>query len=66
MQAELAELDERIRQLLELCQRLRKENSELRQQLASIRNENKRLSEKMESAKVRLEALLEQVPEGPE
>ena len=66
MQAELAELDERIRQLVELCQRLRKENSELRQQLASIRNENKRLSEKMESAKVRLEALLEQVPEGPE
>ncbi|HZP91677.1 MAG TPA: DUF904 domain-containing protein [Burkholderiales bacterium] len=66
MQAELDELDERIRQLVELCQRLRKDNSELRQQLASMRSENKRLSEKMESARVRLEALLEQVPESPE
>ncbi|HWQ38982.1 MAG TPA: hypothetical protein VNM24_10305 [Burkholderiales bacterium] len=66
MEADLNALDQKIHQLVQLCQRLRKDNSELRQQLASARNENKRLAEKIGAARNRLEALLEQVPEGTE
>lgn len=66
MEADLNALDQKIHQLVQLCQRLRKDNMELRQQLASARNENKRLAEKIGAARNRLEALLEQVPEGPE
>jgi cell division protein ZapB len=66
MEAELNSLDDKIKQLLQLCQKLRKDNSALRQQLASARNDNKQLAEKIGAARSRLEALLEQVPEGPE
>jgi cell division protein ZapB len=63
---ELNSLDQKIQQLVQLCQRLRKDNGALRQQLASAQNENKRLTDKIGAAQSRLEALLEQVPEGQE
>lgn len=66
MEAELQSLDEKINQLAQLCRKLRMDNSELRQQLASARNESKRLGEKVDAARLRLEALLEQIPEGSE
>jgi cell division protein ZapB len=66
MEAELDTLDQKIRQLVQLCQRLRKDNVALRQQLANAQNENKRLAEKIGAAHARLEALLEQVPENQE
>lgn len=66
MDAELDTLDQKINQLVQFCQRLRKDNGALRQQLASAQNENKRLAEKIGAAQSRLEALLEQVPEGQE
>ena len=66
MEAELTTLDDRISQLVQLAQKLRKDNSQLRQNLASVQSENKRLSEKVNTAKARLEALLTQVPEGAE
>lgn len=66
MEAELNSLDDKIKQLLQLCQKLRKHNSALRQQLASMQSDNKQLTEKIGAARSRLEALLEQVPEGPE
>jgi cell division protein ZapB len=66
MEAELKSLDDKINQLVSLCQRLRKDNSTLRQQLASARDDNKRLSEKIGAARTRLESLLEQVPENSE
>jgi cell division protein ZapB len=66
MNAELDALDDKIDQLAQLCRKLRKDNMELRQQVASSRSENKRLSEKIEAAKTRLEALLKQVPEAAE
>jgi cell division protein ZapB len=64
MDAELKALEERIVQLVELTQRLRQDNLGLRQQLAQSANENKRLTEKVDAAKARLEALLEHLPEG--
>ncbi|HEX9450395.1 MAG TPA: hypothetical protein VF934_03180 [Burkholderiales bacterium] len=66
MEAELTALDDKISQLVQLTQKLRKDNSQLRQNLASAQNENKRLSEKVNTAKVRLESLLAQIPDGAE
>ena len=63
MDAELKSLEEKINQFVTLCQRLRADNQQLRQQLASTQNENKQLSEKVGDAKTRLEALLTQMPE---
>jgi cell division protein ZapB len=66
MEAELTALDDKISQLVQLTQKLRKDNSQLRQNLASVQSENKRLSEKVNTAKTRLEALLTQIPDGAE
>ncbi|HVY08308.1 MAG TPA: DUF904 domain-containing protein [Burkholderiales bacterium] len=66
MEAELSTLDDKIGQLIQLTQKLRKDNSQLRQNLVSMQNENRRLSEKVDTAKARLEALLAQMPEGTE
>jgi len=66
MQAELTALDDKISQLVQLTQKLRKDNSQLRQNLASAQSENKRLAEKVNTAKTRLESLLVQIPEAAE
>ena len=66
MEAELTALDDKISQLVLLTQKLRKDNSQLRQNLASVQSENKRLAEKVNAAKARLEALLAQIPDGAE
>ena len=63
MDVELKSLEEKINQFVALCQRLRTDNHELRQQLASAHNDNKQLSEKIGDAKMRLETLLTQIPE---
>ena len=63
MDAEMAALEERIRQAVDLCQRLRGENSDLRQRLAQLQSENRQLADKITSARERLEGLLEQIPE---
>jgi cell division protein ZapB len=63
MDAEFDTLDGKIDQLLQLCQRLKSENKELRLQLAAAQNEVKRLEDKVDGAKTRLDALLHQIPE---
>ena len=63
MEAELKALEDKIAQFVQLNQRLRAENLQMRQQLANVQNDNKHLSEKMNAAKNRLEMLLEQIPE---
>lgn len=63
MEADLKALEDKIGQLVELTQRLRSDNRDLRQQLAQALNENKRLGEKVDAAKARLEALLQRLPE---
>lgn len=64
MEAELKALEDKIAQLVQLCARLRTENIHLRQQLANAQNEGKHLAEKINGARDRLEALLDQIPEG--
>lgn len=63
MDAELQSLEDKINQFVALCQRLRSDNHQLRQQLASAQNDNKQLAEKIGDAKTRLETLLTQIPE---
>ncbi|TAK67844.1 MAG: hypothetical protein EPO19_09750 [Betaproteobacteria bacterium] len=63
MNAEFDALDGKIDQFLELCQRLKSENKELRLQLVSAQNDVKRLEDKVDGAKTRLEALLRRIPE---
>jgi len=63
MEAELKALEDKIAQLVQLCARLRTENANLRQQLASAQNEGKHLTEKINGARGRLEMLLDQIPE---
>ena len=63
MDAEFDTLDGKIDNFLQLCQRLKTENRELRLQLVSTQDDVKRLEGKVESARTRLEALLRQIPE---
>jgi cell division protein ZapB len=62
MDAELKSLEGKIEQFVEVCHRLRDDNQQLRQQLASAVNQCKRLEEKINSATLRLETLLSQMP----
>lgn len=66
MDAELRSLEEKIGHFVQLCQRLRAENNQLRQQLAAAFNENKHLTDKIDAARTRLEALLSQIPGNEE
>ncbi|MBU0593707.1 MAG: hypothetical protein KKH74_08235 [Gammaproteobacteria bacterium] len=66
MQAELKSLEEKVTQIARMCQQLRAENIQLRQQLASAQNQSKLLGDKIHGAQTRLEALMEQIPESAE
>jgi cell division protein ZapB len=63
MDADLKSLEQKLGQFVELCQRLRADNQQLRQQLASAVSSNKQLTEKIGTATNRLESLLNQIPE---
>jgi cell division protein ZapB len=63
MEADLKTLEEKIGQLVELARRLRSDNRDLRQELAQAVSDNKRLGEKVDAARARLEALLDRLPE---
>jgi cell division protein ZapB len=66
MEADLVALEEKIAQLARLCQKLRGDNTQLRQQLALAQTENKRLADKVNVAKTRIETLLNQIPDNAE
>jgi len=61
--AEFNSLDAKVAQFVGLCERLRAENHDLRQQLASAKNDAQRLNERIEGAKLKLESLLARMPD---
>ena len=61
--AEFNSLDAKVAQFVGLCERLRTENHDLRQQLASAKSDAKRLNERIEGAKLKLESLLARLPD---
>lgn len=62
MEAEFNSLEAKVEQFVELCERLRAENNDLRQQLVAAQNDAKRLNEKIDGAKSKLEGLLNRLP----
>lgn len=63
MEAEIQSLEDKLKQLVALAQRLREDNHQLRQQLASAQQSNKQLEVKISNATKRLEDILQQIPE---
>ena len=61
--AEFNSLESKVALFVGLCERLRAENHDLRQQLASAKNDARRLSERIEGAKTKLESLLARMPD---
>ena len=62
METEFTSLEAKIAQFVTLCERLRAENVELRQQLTAARSDAKRLHDKIDGAKARLEGLISRLP----
>ena len=62
MEAEFNSLEAKVAQFVALCERLRTENIQLRQELVSARNDAKRLNEKIDGAKLKLEKLVARLP----
>lgn len=63
VEAELNSLEAKVAQFVGVCERLRAENIALRQELATARNDAKRLNEKIEGARSKVEQLLTRLPE---
>ena len=61
---ELNALESKIAQVATLCRALRVENAQLRQQLATAEVEKKGLTDRMDTARTRLEQLAMQLPEA--
>ena len=62
VESEFNTLEAKVAQFVTLCERLREENVVLRQQLVSAENASKRLNEKIDTAKAKLEQLLARLP----
>lgn len=63
MEQDLQRFEDKLTHFVTLFHRLRSENNELRQSVASKSDEVKRLSEKLDQARTRIEALIAQLPE---
>lgn len=63
MEADLKALEDKLAQLIALCQLLRSENLELRQELVQAHDESRQLKDNMALASTRLEALIERLPQ---
>jgi len=62
VEAEFESLEAKVAQFVDLCERLRAENGELRRQLAAAQKDAKQLHEKIDGAKSKLEGLLNRLP----
>lgn len=62
MHSELDALDEKLAHLVQLTQRLRAENLQLRQQVAAAVSQQRKSQDKVDEAAQRLEKLLAQLP----
>ncbi len=63
MENELNALENKLAQLIQVSGKLRAENNQLRQELAHALSSNRQCSDKVDSAKERLEKLLSTLPE---
>lgn len=63
MDADFASLEAKVAQFVNLCERLRAENSDLRQQLAAAQGDAKRLNDRIDSARTKLTLLIDRLPD---
>jgi cell division protein ZapB len=63
MEADLKVLEEKISQLIEMCEAMRQSNASLKQALEVSAQHERELKEKIEKATLRLESLLDKLPE---
>ena len=63
MESDLSTLEEKIRQAAELCRQLRRENRDLRQQVAALQGTRRQLEQKIDGARDRIERLVGRMPE---
>ena len=63
MHSELDVLDQKLAQLVQLTQRLRAENLQLRQEIAAAVSQQRKSQDKVNEVAQRLEKLLSQLPE---
>ena len=63
MEQDFQRFEDRLNHFVTLFHRLRSENNDLRQSVATKSDEVKRLSEKLDQARTRIEALIAQIPE---
>ncbi|HJV76459.1 MAG TPA: DUF904 domain-containing protein [Noviherbaspirillum sp.] len=66
MISDIHQLSEKVGQLAELTQSLRRENADLRLIVAALSEENKDLAKRIEEAYQRVAALLDKIPSGDE
>ena len=62
MESDIQLLEERVRLAADLCKRLRVENTDLRQRIAVLEDDKRRLEVKIEAAAERLEDLIKRTP----
>jgi cell division protein ZapB len=63
MDADLKSLENKLSQLITLCQTLRAQNADLRQELVQAQSETKQLKDNIALVSTRLEAVIERLPE---
>jgi len=63
MQTQLSVLEGKLAQLIQLTQRLREDNIQLRQDLATALSQGRKSDDKIAGACIRLETLLAKLPE---
>ena len=63
MEADLIILEEKLNSLLALCQKLRSENTQLRQSLTQAQDEAEQLKNNMTLAGQRLKTLIDRLPQ---
>ena len=63
MDQDLQRFEDKLNHFVTLFHRLRSENNELRQSVATKSDEVKRLAEKLDQAKTRIETLIAQLPD---
>ena len=63
METEFNSLEAKVAQIVMLCERLRAENVDLRQQLTTAQSDARRLTERIEGARTRIEELVARLPD---
>jgi len=63
MKGDLTALEQKIEQFLAFCQSLRAENQALRSRVAGLEEERQLLVDKIDTARARLEVLMQTLPE---